>query len=158
MVTGISDIRTVPVGEDLTKEDLRLSILRGTENMYRVDKPVAAGEDFDQGEWAVLNSEGKCERPGASAVANTYLVFSGTNRFDSKATGQITLVMSHPIIVKSSYFNPLGDYAVGTPLTVKTIGGGSQAFVTPAETGDTVLARVIESNTNFLVYETLGGV
>lgn len=156
MTTSISDIRIVPVGEDPTKEDLTLSILRGLEKMYRVDKKVATGAVFSKGEWAVLDVDGKAARPTTTPVGGTYLVFSGTDRFDARATGQVTLVMSHPIIVKSSLFDTGEDYAVGDYLTVKDLTHG-EAFVTLRGTGEPKLARVLEVGNGYLVYETLGG-
>ena len=157
MVTAISDIRIVPIGEDLTKEDLSLSILRGLEKCYRADKKIATGAFFTKGEWAVLDSEGKASRPTTTAVGQTYLVFSGTDRFDARATGQVTLIMSHPIIVKSSLYDTGEDYAVGDYLTVKDLTHG-EAFVTKWNSGEPKLARVIEDGNGYLVYETLGGV
>lgn len=154
MVTAISDIRTVPVGEDLTTEDLKLSILRGLERMFRVDKKRADGEEFEKGEWAVLKSDGTVERPGASPVANTYLVFAGSDRFDAHATGQVTLVMNSPIIVKTNQFDTGETYAVGDNLTVKSLGTGF-AGVTKAGGAEAVLARVHEVGEGYLVYEVL---
>jgi len=157
MVTAISDIRIVPVGEDLTQEDLSLSILRGFEKMFRVDKKLATGAVFSKGEWAVLNEDGKAERPTTSPVGQTYLVLSGTDRFDAYATGQVTLIMSHPIVVKSSLYDRGEDYAVGDYLTVKDLTHG-EAFVTLRGTDEPKLARVLEVGNGYLVYETLGGV
>ena len=71
-IVGISDIRTVPVGEDLTKEALNLEILRGLEKMFRVDKKVGSGVSLKAGEFAVLGNDGMLSRPGATPVAETY--------------------------------------------------------------------------------------
>jgi len=156
-IVAISNIRTAPVGEDLTTEENRLSVLRGLELAYRVDKPLAdVGSTLLMGEWAVLNSDGKAERPGATPVGNTYLVFCGTDRFDVKATGAITLLMGVPLLVKSSRFDTTQTYAVGDLLTVKDLGGG-EAYPTKAASGEAALGRVMEVNDAFLVYETLGG-
>jgi hypothetical protein len=157
MVVAVSDIRVAPIGEDLTKEDLSLSVLRGIENMYRVDKKLAAGAFFAKGEWAVLNSDGKVERPGVTPVGATYLVFCGTDRFDSHATGQVTLIMSHPVVAKTSRFDVGQTYGVGDYLTVKDLGAG-EAFVTKQAGTEVKLARVLEVGNGYLVFETLGGV
>ena len=154
MVTAISDIRVAPVGEDLTLEDLSLSVLRGLEKMYRVDKKVATGDSFVKGEWAVLDADGKASRPTATPVGGTYLVFSGTDRFDSKATNQVTLIMSYPVIAKTSKFNAGASYAVGDYLTVKDLGAG-EASVTKQAGTEPKLARVIEVGNGYLVFETL---
>lgn len=129
---SVSDVRTSPVGEDLTT-DASFSIVRGLETMYRVDKKKAAGISLVQGEWAVLNSAGEAAAPSATPVAQTYLVFLGSDRFDSHATGAVTLVMNSAIILKTSLFEA-ASYNVGQLLTVKAskklvgAGAGEWAF------------------------------
>lgn len=150
-IVAISDSRTVPVQEDLTTEELKLSVLRGFENAHRVDKKTKDGESFISGDWAVLNADGELEAPGFSAVPNTYLVFSGTDRFDAKATGQCTIFMASGLVVKSNKF-AAGSYAVGTQLTVK---GGKLIGVAAAN--DPVFGQVIEATPDYLIYETKGG-
>jgi len=149
---GIDTNRTVPVAEDLTTRDLSLAILRGTERMFRVDKKLGTSVQVVAGEWAVLQSDGTLARPGATPVAETYLVFAGTDRFDAHATGQATLIMNSNIIVKSNRFYALGTYDVGTLLTVKDLGAG-EAIVSPAANGEFVVGKVIEVGTGYLVYE-----
>ena len=157
MTTSVSDIRVVPVGEDLTTEDLTLSVLRGLEKMYRVDKKLATPTtQLFKGEWAKLTSAG-VERCGNDAVGESYLVFCGTDRFDSKANSQVTLVMSHPIVVKTNQYDPEQDYVVGSYLTAKDW-GTDESSLTLAGVSDPKHARVLEVGTNYLVYETLGGV
>lgn len=157
MVVSVSDIRVAPIGEDLSTPDLSLDVLRGLEKMFRVDKKVAAGSAFLKGEWAVLNVDGKAERPSTTPVAQSYLVFCGTDRFDSRATGQVTLIMSHPIVAKTSRYDVGQTYAVGDYLTVKDLGGG-EAGVTKWGTGEPKMARVLEVGVGYLTFETLGGV
>ena len=154
MVTAISDVRISPVGEDLTTEENRLSILRGLERMHRVDKPYATGEAFVMGEWAVLNADGKLERAGATPVPNTYLVFAGTDRFDAKATGQCTILMASQVVAKTSQYDDTASYAVGDYLTVKDLGGG-ESSVTLHTGGEVAVAKVVEVGAGFLVYETM---
>lgn len=156
MVVSINDIRVAPIGEDLTTDDLSLSVLRGIENMHRVDKKVATGASFLRGEWAVLNTDEKAERPGGTGVGETYLVWSGTDRFDSHATGQVTLIMSFPVIAETNRYDTGFGYNVGDNLTVKDVGPGT-AYVTKAATGDAILARVVGVKSGSLVFETLGG-
>ena len=157
MVVSVSDIRVAPIGEDLSTEDLSLQVLRGLEKMYRVDKKVAAANAFAKGEWAVLNVDGKAERPSTSPVGGSYLVFCGTDRFDSRATGQVTLIMSHPVVVKTSNYDVGQTYNVGDYLTVKDLGGG-ESTVTSWGTSEPKQARVLEVGNGYLVFETLGGV
>jgi hypothetical protein len=144
--------RIVPVQEDLTKEELRLSVLRGLENCFRVDKKLSVGESIELGEWGVLQNDGTMARPGATPVASTYLVFCGSERFDSMATGQVTLIMNSNCIVKSNRFNQAGSYSVGSELTVKDLGAG-EAQVTPAANGEFVFGKVVEVGSGYLVYE-----
>ena len=157
MVVAVSDIRVAPVGEDLTLPEGRLEILRGMEKMYRVDKAYGAAQDFALGEWAVLQADGKAYRAGATPVVSTYLVFGGTDRFDSKATGQITLVMASQIMAKTTQYNTLLSYVVGDYLTVKNL-GGTASRLTKWTAGEVAVAKVIEVGTDFLVYETMSPV
>ena len=147
----IANSRIVPVQEDLTLEDLRLSIQRGLEKMFRVDKKYAPGVTLELGEWGVLQNDGTVARPGATPVAETYLVFCGTERFDARATGQVTLLMNSNLIVKSSRFEP-DSYAVGMALCVKNLGADA-AHVSPASAGEFVCGKVLEVGNGCLVYE-----
>ena len=151
-IVGISDIRTVPVGEDLTKEALNLEILRGLEKMFRVDKKVGSGVSVKSGEFAVLGNDGMLSRPGATPVAETYLVFAGTDRFDSKATGQCTLIMSSALIVKTDLYDKTQSYNVGDELTSKNR-GMNEADLTKASTGEFTLGKVTEVGSGYIVYE-----
>lgn len=150
-IVTVDEARTVPVQEDLTTEELSLAVLRGNESMHRVDKKLSAGVSLLTGEWAVL-SNGELVRPNTTPVANTYLVMSGTDRFDVKATGKATLIMNSNVIVKSNKYNQGGSYSSGTLLTVKNLGSG-EAVVTPASNGEFVLAKVQEVGQGYLVYE-----
>lgn len=150
-IVAISDDRTVPVQEDLTTEDLKLSVLRGFENAHRVDFKFKEGESFVKGDWAVLNADSELETPSASSVANTYLVFSGNDRFDAKATGQCTVFLSSALVVKTNKF-AAGVYSPGKLLTVK---GGK--LIGLAANGDEVFGQVIEATADYIVYETKGG-
>ena len=157
MVVAISDARVAPITEDLTTEELRLSVTRGLENMFRVDVKLATTDTIlGLGEWAVVNADGKAERAGAVPVGNTYLVFAGTDRFDVKATGQVTLIKSWPIVAKSNRYDDTQSYSVGDLLTVKDLGGG-ESYVTKAATGEAALARVVTVGNGWLEFETLGG-
>jgi hypothetical protein len=152
-LVGISEIRTVPVQEDLTKEDLQLSILRGLEKMHRVDKTVTPGVSLLKGEWAVLKDDDTVERAGADAVANCYLVFAGTDRFDAKATGKVTLIMASQIVVKTTMYDTDPDYHVGDLLSVKAVSGSS--CVTKADVDEPARAKVTKLGDGWLEYEIL---
>lgn len=157
MTTSVSDIRVAPIGEDLSTSDLSCEVLRGLEKMYRVDKKTATGNAFLKGEWAVLNDDGKAERPSTNPAGASYIVFCGTDRFDAAATGQVTLIMSHPVIVKTSRYDSGEEYHVGDYLVAKDLGHG-ESVVTLWGTGEPKHARVLEVGSGYLVFETLGGV
>ena len=141
----------VPLQADLTKEDLRLSILRGHENMFRVDKKLAPSVSLELGEWGCLSADGTVERPGATPVANTFLIFCGTERYDVHATGQVTMIMNSNVIAKTDRF-AVGSYNVGDELTVKDLGAG-EAVLTIAASGEYVLARAVEVGSGYLVVD-----
>lgn len=157
MVVAVSDIRVAPVGEDLTLPEGRLEILRGFENMYRVDKAYGTSQEFALGEWACLHADGKAYRAGAAPVVPTYLVVGGTDRFDAKATGQITMVMASQIMAKTTQYNSALSYVVGDYLTVKNL-GGTASRLTKWTAGEVAVAKVVEVGTDFLVYETMSPV
>ena len=156
MVTAISDSRIVPVAEDLTTEELGLSIIRGLETMKRVDKKFADGVEFLAGEWAVLQDDQTCVRASASPVPNTYLVFLGTDRFDSHATGQITLLMNSIVMAKTTRYDKNPSYSTGDYLTVKDLGGG-ESMLTLQSSAEPKLAKVIEVADGVMTFETLLG-
>ena len=158
MTISISDIRISPVGEDLTTEDLSLSVIRGLELMNRVDEKIEAGISLVKGEWGVLGDDNLVHRPDAAAVRNTYLVFAGTDRFDSAATQQVTLIENSPIIVKTNKYDTtvVGGYHVGDPLTVRSLGTDA-AYPTLATSGEPILAKVRQVGDGYLVYEVLVG-
>lgn len=151
-LSAISAARVVPVSEDLTTEDTALSILRGLENMHRVDKTVGDGVSLTKGMWAVLGDDDQLGLPSATAKANTYLVFAGTDRFDSHATGKATVIMASGLIVRTSMYNDGETYSVGAKLTVKSADGkvtlqtGSEpvlAYVTKVPAGGVIEYEVV---------------
>jgi hypothetical protein len=148
----ISQNRVVPLQEDLTKEDLRLNVLRGHESMFRVDKKFAQGESLQLGEWGCLQNDGTVARPGATPVAETYLVFCGNERFDAMATGQVTLIMNSPVIIKTNRYNQAASYSVGSLLSVKDLGAG-EANLTLAAAGEFCVGKVQEVGSGYLIVE-----
>lgn len=143
----------VPLQEDLTKEELRLNILRGHETMFRVDKKLEMGASLELGEWGSLNSDGTVGRPSTTSEANTYLVFCGTERSDVHATGAVTLIMNSGVIAKSARYKA-DSYQVGDALTAKDHGAGS-AMLGKAVNGEYVHARVTEVGSGYLVFEVV---
>lgn len=156
-IEAISDARTAPVSEDLTTENLNRAILRGNETMYRVDKKVAPSVVLKTGEWAVLQNDQTLARATATPNAASFLVFAGCERFDAAATGQATIIINSNIVVKTNIFDPGPSYSVGSPLTVKDLGGG-ESFLTLQSGVEPILARVLEVPAGgVLVYETVRG-
>jgi len=155
-IEAISSERTVPVQEDLTTEDLSLQVIRGLETMFRADKPFASGVSLVDGEWGVLQSDGTVARASSTPVPNTYPVFCGTNRFDSHATGQVTLILGGGPVLKTNRFDDGQSYAPGDFLTVKDLGGG-ESSVTKQAGSDPRLGKVIEVGADYLVFELLAG-
>lgn len=155
MTTVIAENSIAPIGSDLTAEDNRMRILRGYETMIRKDVATASGVSAATGEWIKLDSAGKAAKTTATPAEQSYLVIAGNDRFDAKATGQVTLCMSRSnVIVKTSLF-AAGSYSVGAALTVKLDGGiGKVALQTSTEPK---LGRVIEVGNGYIVYEMLGG-
>lgn len=153
MVLAINPNRIVPVQEDLVLPYSQFEIVRGWEKMHRKDYPLAAGVVAKEGEWLVLGNNGKLTRPGATGVANSFLVIAGTDRFDVAATQQATVIVASKVIVRTTLFAPV-SYNVGDSLTVKDLGAG-EAVVSAAGVGDAVLARVMAVGTDFLEYEVL---
>jgi hypothetical protein len=140
-VSSINPNRTVPVQEDLRGFADDFAIIRGWGTMFRVAKELAPNVNFKAGEWAVLGNNQKLTRPTSSAVANTYLVFEGTDRFDVAASGQAGIIQNSKILVRTKKYNQALTYNVGDKLTVKDTGGGV-AVVTTAAGVEPVLARV----------------
>lgn len=147
----INPDRTVPVQEDLTTEVLEFAVIRGNENMHRKDFPKAEGVSIFTGEWAVLANE-ELVRPGTTPDINTYPVLAGTNRYDAKATGQLTVVQNSTIVAKSERFNKSESYTSGMLLTVKDRGAG-EADLTPAANEEWAFAKVTKVNDAYLVFE-----
>ena len=152
MPTSVNDIRTVPVQEDLVGSVNALEIQRGIDKMHRADKPVAAGESLVAGEFAVLGNDGNLSRPGVTPVASTFLVFAGTDRFDSRSTGKVTVIENSAIVVKTSIFDDTVSYNVGDYLTAKDLGAG-EAKVSKAAAGEWSVGRVTEVGSGYLVYD-----
>jgi len=133
----------VPLQSDLTKDTYLLEVVRGLENIFRVDHAIAAGESFGEGDWAVINNLGELESPTATPVANTVPVFAGNaeGRSDVHATGKATVIKGGRFFYKTEKFDAAPSYNVGDDLTVKDLGGGERV-PTLAAGSDPVLARV----------------
>lgn len=153
MVMSIDSNRIVPVQEDLANESYKLDIIRGLDSMIRKDYKVAAGVTLEEGEYAVLNGSNELVKPTATPVANSYLVFLGTDRYDVAATGKCTVVVNSGIIARTTQFKAGDPYQVGSPLTVKL--DGTKGLLCLAGVGEPVLGRVSEVGSGYLVYESV---
>ena len=157
LVTAIGQASIVPVSTDLTTEFGALEILRGFEQMKRVDRKIQANTALNKGEWGVLNDDGTISRPTSTPARMTFLCFAGTQQFDAAATGQVTLIENSLVQIQTTLFDPNPTYHVGDGLTVKDLGGG-EAYVTKSAGSEPVLARVVSPPTNgVIVYDTVVG-
>lgn len=131
----------VPLTEDLTKEDNKLNIIRGLEQLQRVDKTIADGESFREGEYAVLTDSDELVSPGASSVSNCFPVWAGNaeGRSDVHATGKATILMGQGFIYRTSVFNDAETYSVGDGITCKD----NSKIPTLASGNDKILGRVV---------------
>lgn len=133
----------VPLTQDLLDPEYKLEIIRGLEGLIRVDKTIADGEIFDEGDWAVLNNNDELVAPTATPVANTFPVWSGNaeGRSDVHATGKATILMGGRFVYKTSKYDTAPSYNTGDALTVKDLGGGEMVPTIQSGT-EPVLARV----------------
>lgn len=152
MVQSINPDRIVPVKEDLATAYNVIEVIRGWDDMKRRDFPIASGVELLPGDWAVLGNNGKLVRPSATPSPATFLVLSGTDRYDVAATGKATIVQNSAIVVRTTKYNHAVSYNVGDYLTVKDLGAG-QAFVTKAAGSEPRLALVTAVGTGFLEFQ-----
>lgn len=133
----------VPLQEDLLLEVHKLDIFKGLEGIIRMDKKIADGELFAEGDWAVLNDSDELEAPSATPVPNCYPVWAGNSsgRTDVHATGKATILMGGRFLYRTDKFDSAPSYSVGDALTVKDLGGG-EMVPTAASGVEPVLARV----------------
>ena len=133
----------VPLQEDLLLDVHCLDIIKGLEGVIRMDKAIADGESFAEGDWAVLNDSDELVAPSATPVINTYPVWAGNadGRTDVHATGKATILMGGRFLYRTTKFDPAPSYSVGDALTVKDLGGG-EMVPTAAAGSEPILAIV----------------
>ena len=151
MANVLSDSRIAPVGEDLTREDMLMKPIGNFEGIIRRDYPLAAGVTPVKGQWVALGSDGKLHMPSGTSVPASFLVLSGSDRFDAKATGQATLAMAGQLEVMSSLYDQAASYVVGDYLTAKLASG----LLTKAGGADVKHALVMGVSAGVLTYMTL---
>ncbi len=142
-----------PLTSDLTKPDESFNIVRGLENLIRVDKPIGIDPAttktaiFSEGQWGKLTDTGTVVPATATPSANTFPIFAGNalDRSDVHATGMVTLLMGGRFIYKTTQYDTnvaVASYLSGAPLTVKAIVGVDRVPTLAAGT-DPILARVV---------------
>lgn len=131
-----------PIAEDLRKEDLSFDIVKGIEFISVIDgklegTPVPA---VSNGDWVQKTATGFAVPSTGNAVASVFPVWTGNNRYDAIATGNVTVIVGGGFIYKTNKFVP-GSYTVGQNLCVKDLGGGEMV---PSAAGgsDAIVARV----------------
>lgn len=133
------EMNLVPLTQDLTTDTHKLDIILGLEEAMRrtEDVAMAAGESFEEGDWAVKNDSQELATAGGTGVANTYPIWAGNaDRYDVHATGKCTIIPSTQFVYRTTKFGA-GTYHAGDLLTVK---GGKVPVA--AGVGDAVLAKV----------------
>jgi len=153
MASVTSNVDIVPVGADLTQYDMSLRVIRGLERVPRVDYQLGSGVQVSRGDWAVLDDSGLLQAPGSNGVVNTYLVFSGTNAFDSYATGGATVFGKYPLLCETNNFDTGPTYHAGSPLTYKMV--SSVPKLTLAGSGDAILASVVNVSNGLMTFEAV---
>lgn len=130
--------RIAPISEDLRAESLKFDLIKGEEKINYVDGKLDSG-NFEEGDWVIKTSTGFAA-PTATASGATFPVVTGNNRYDSLATGNVTVAVGGGFIYKTTKF-VAGSYTVGQNLTVKDLGGGEK-IPSAAGGSDAVLGRV----------------
>lgn len=130
-----------------------MEIIRGYENCFRKDFPLKANVQFELGEWGVLNASGEIEKATATPSFMSYLLLTGTDRFDVKASGKVTVVQNSDLVVRTTLFDNTTPLAVGDALTVKLVAGKS--VLTKQAGAEPIFARVVKVSSNSLEYEVV---
>lgn len=96
-----------------------------------------------QGEWVVLNSAGKAERPAAS-VRGAMQVFTPKGDFGAQAIGKVAVLQLHDYEAETVVFDDAFAGSVGDALTVTaiTVDGVARAGLNAAGSGDFVYGHV----------------
>ena len=123
-----------PIGVDLRAEDLKFEIVKGIEHVNYIDGKLDAG-DVEEGDWVVKTATGFAVVGLSSAKA--FPVVTGNNRYDSMATGAVTVIVGGDWIYKTKKF-AAASYTVGQALTIK----GTSTVPQAAGDGDIVCGRV----------------
>lgn len=139
-----------PVGADLTQPNTSMEIIRGMDNLQRVDYEIADDGGgtlllFGAGNWAVLSDTQTLVLATATAVANSFPVWAGneSGRSDVHATGKATILMGGRFTYKTDRYDTVPTYAAGSPITLK-VANGEDRVPTLATGADPVLGRVVE--------------
>jgi hypothetical protein len=126
-----------PITTDLRAEELKFDIIKGIEHVNYQDGKLDAG-DMEEGDWVVKTATGFAA-PGLTST-RAYPVVTGNNRYDSLATGNVTVIVGGNWIYQTKKF-VAGVYTPGQALTVKDLGGGEKV---PSAAGgtDVICGRV----------------
>jgi hypothetical protein len=144
----------VPLSEDLTESKSLLDIIRGLEQIHRIDKKISNGVVLAEGEWAVLQDDDTLVRPGAAALPNTYPIWAGNadGRSDVHATGKATMIQGGRFIYRTSQFDSsLVGKPVGTYFTVKNLGSDVAVPSLGDKTTEEVFGKIFKVAANGLI-------
>lgn len=127
-----------PLNRDITKADrYGLDIVSNLEAILRtaIDYPIGQGEEFEEGEWAVLDNNLKLVSPGAQGSSTAFPVWCGNKtRYDARVINQCTVLTGTGFVYNTQFFDAQQSYAVGDKLTIKngkvpTLAGETDAII-----------------------------
>ena len=100
-------------------------------------------EEFNEGEWAVLDADFLATKAGASAAKAAWPCVIGYERGDVRGSRSTTLALGFGYHLRTNAFRldatvTAGDYTYGKMLTVKS------GKLEPATTGEQILAMVVQ--------------
>jgi len=125
--TSINDNNISPIAQDLLGGNLDLEITYGLVEAKRIDYPYGAGVSLVKGEWGVLQADGTIARATSTPAKASFLVFAGNDRYDSRATGMLTMIVNSAIVAKTVYYDDTASLAPGDGLTVKLLAVGANS-------------------------------
>src|SRR5271170_1439240 len=108
----------VPITDDFRQPDNDFDIIKGLEivqNEVR-DFPIdpSLSGVLTAGQWGLLTDSGTLTTPGATGVGNTYPVWSGSEQYDSLATGGATVIMGGNYQVRTIHYDKTQTYHAGS--------------------------------------------
>jgi hypothetical protein len=139
----------ITVGNDRTGY---FHVNQGYDNVedFSLDVPIDGGSGqlvkFDEAEWITRDADGVAVRVTGTSPEIAWPVITGSERYDYEGSGSVTVAMGVQYHAITTHFDlvdhVVGDYVLGTKLTVRLVGAGADArgLLTPADAGEPVFA------------------